>query len=387
MVEKARNPSMAIFIFHFGVVVLSAFGLDALTDSVALPGPWPRRIMNGVLIFSALLWAALLMRYVTNVTAPIDVERIAVTAFVGLLLALALHARTSGTISPKAAGIVFLLLIVFELGNVTGHFWAHKQQGQSLLKPMYEAGDLVTFLKRRPGPVRVEIKDEDIHYNFGDWNGVDTFDGYVASVPVNVYRVWFEHRARMLLSVNYSITKKPAGAGQFEVFSDANGLKVYQNPEAFPRVWSVHEAVGLGSESEIFSHLQKTNAELRQYTFLFGAPPTLQKCAAEDDIRLVQRDTNRVIIDADMKCKGMVIASEVFFPGWESTVDGKATPTYEAYSVLRGAVVEAGRHRIEMRYRPNSVFVGGALTILGLAGVCLLTLCGSMPLRDEIGLT
>ena len=67
-----------------------------------------------------------------------------------------------------------------------------------------------------------------------------------------------------------------------------------------------------------------------------------------------------------MACRGMVILSETFFPGWQATVDGRAAPIYEADGTLRGIVVEGGTHQIEMRYRPMSVYAGAFLTALGL---------------------
>ena len=68
----------------------------------------------------------------------------------------------------------------------------------------------------------------------------------------------------------------------------------------------------------------------------------------------------------------MVIDADTYFPGWVATVDGQPAPVYEAYGFLRGVVVEAGAHRIEMRYRPKSVYWGAALTALGLFGASLL---------------
>ncbi len=63
----------------------------------------------------------------------------------------------------------------------------------------------------------------------------------------------------------------------------------------------------------------------------------------------------------------MVIAGETYGPGWQASVDGKPARLYEVYSALRGVVVDAGRHRVEMRYRPKSVFFGAIMTALGIA--------------------
>jgi uncharacterized membrane protein YfhO len=68
----------------------------------------------------------------------------------------------------------------------------------------------------------------------------------------------------------------------------------------------------------------------------------------------------------------MVIAGETYSPGWQATVDGRRVRIHEAYSALRGVVVDAGRHRVEMRYRPGSVFLGALMTSLGIAGAVVL---------------
>jgi uncharacterized membrane protein YfhO len=68
----------------------------------------------------------------------------------------------------------------------------------------------------------------------------------------------------------------------------------------------------------------------------------------------------------------MVIAGETYSQGWQASVDGKPARIYEVYSALRGVVVDAGRHRVEMRYRPRSVFLGAILTAIGFAGAVVL---------------
>jgi uncharacterized membrane protein YfhO len=70
----------------------------------------------------------------------------------------------------------------------------------------------------------------------------------------------------------------------------------------------------------------------------------------------------------------MVVVSDAWFPGWRATIDGEPAGILPAYSALRGVIVEAGRHRIEMRYRPGSVVAGALLTVVGIVGACAITL-------------
>jgi uncharacterized membrane protein YfhO len=67
----------------------------------------------------------------------------------------------------------------------------------------------------------------------------------------------------------------------------------------------------------------------------------------------------------------MVIVTDSFFPGWRATVDGKSTPIYEVDGGVRGIVVEKGAHEIDMKYRPWTVFGGGAMALLAAAAVAV----------------
>jgi uncharacterized membrane protein YfhO len=40
----------------------------------------------------------------------------------------------------------------------------------------------------------------------------------------------------------------------------------------------------------------------------------------------------------------------------------------------RGVMVDKGKHRIEMRYRPTSVFAGLAMTLVGIFGAVVLNM-------------
>ena len=55
--------------------------------------------------------------------------------------------------------------------------------------------------------------------------------------------------------------------------------------------------------------------------------------------------------------------SDTFYPGWEATVDGVRVPILRANRAMRGVPTDAGRHDIEMRYRPRTFIVGAAISL------------------------
>jgi uncharacterized membrane protein YfhO len=62
----------------------------------------------------------------------------------------------------------------------------------------------------------------------------------------------------------------------------------------------------------------------------------------------------------------VVVLADSFFPGWRATVDGRPAEVLKTWGALRGVAVGQGAHKIEMEFRPASVYVGGGLSLAGL---------------------
>jgi hypothetical protein len=369
MVDKARSPSMATFIFHFGLCILIAYGVDYYEFASKA---FARR---AAILLCGLSAVVALIVWVSSVTKTPADDRLGIVMLAGLFLAAALVAWNNARISRLAAVTMLGLLILFELGNVTTYTYQLRGRAESLIKPLSEHADIAAFLRDQGKPVRVEVNENDIPYNFGDWYGIDHFGGYLASMTENVDRVQGNPRARDMYGVNFQIGKAPSRPGQVQVFQGISGIKVYSEPSAFPRAWAVHDAVSIQRDDQINAKMDDPAFDPRRQTFVEGAVPQLASCPEPEMeiVALTERLPEGVKIDANLRCRGMVIVSDTYFPGWVATVDGRPATIYEAYGFLRGVVVEGGRHRIEMRYRPRSVYWGAALSLIGLSGACLLT--------------
>jgi Bacterial membrane protein YfhO len=363
MVEKARVPAQAILIFHLGVAVLAAYGFDAYRHQ---PQHW--------------IWARRVVWALAGVGATLYIGTFALKGFaqdpstraalIALLLAALLYAWRRDWLSLRAAGVWLIVLMCFEISGVTGYYFRDLRRPGYFVDRMEETSDIAQFLRRQPFPVRVEMDRDLIAFNWGDWFRIDAFGGY-CGVTRNV----IEHQSDVaftdLFAINYYIGPKPSRDGQVEIFRGAGGLKVYRNPSLRPRVWAVHEAVQVVGPKAVTATLLSRDFNPARQTFL-TAPPALETCSRPDQVRLLERNPDHLTIEADLGCRGMVIAGETYSPGWLATVDGKPGRIYEVYSALRGVVVDAGRHRVEMRYRPKSVIAGAIMTALGIAGAVVI---------------
>ena len=370
IVEKARNPSHAIAIFNFAFAVLVAYGIDELSSQEDRWKGWPAGIAvasGSLLVFAAGL--ELLGKHIRD-------GRIPVAAFFALLFAAVLAARRLGRIGRNAACMAALCCIVMELGLVVGYHFPHNSEKTRLaeLTAMAQDSDVVAFLRKQTRPFRVEVDAKDVPYNFGQWYGIETIDGYVAGVTSNrLVNDAYSARFRSLAGVAFSLSRKPLRQGWKQVFEGASGLKVFANPDVFPRAWAVHRVTMVNTEDQINTFTTQTNNDLHNSAVLLGgAPPALDNCAGNDQVEVLRHQSDRVEIAASLPCKGLVIVSDTFFPGWEARVDGRKTPIREAYGVFRAVEVAAGRHTITMAFRPKSIYLGALLSFAGLAGAALL---------------
>jgi hypothetical protein len=305
------------FIFHFGLCVLIAYGID---DYQSMMEALKKAAAIVLCSFSAGVGLLIWVLYETS--APTE-PRLGIVMLVGFSLAAILSAWNRGRITERSAIVWLTLVMLLELGNVTTYNYQARGEVKSLLTTLAEHSDIAAFLGHQIGPVRVQVDAHDVPYNFGDWYGIEASQA-------------------MMYGTNFQVSRTPQRTDQAEVFTGRSGVKIYENPGAFPRAWITHD----------------------------------QTCQAPGTVSLVGRLSNRVVLEANLKCSGMVIEADAYSPDWVATVDGKPTPLFEVNGSLRGIVLEAGSHRIEMRYRPKSVYWGAALTALGLLGAGLTTRAG-----------
>jgi uncharacterized membrane protein YfhO len=71
--------------------------------------------------------------------------------------------------------------------------------------------------------------------------------------------------------------------------------------------------------------------------------------------RIVSYQRDQVVIDVEADRAGVVVLHDIYYPGWEVTVDGTRRPLLRANLLFRGVEVPAGRHRVTFDFRPLSL--------------------------------
>ena len=374
MIEKAREPSTAICLFHFAIAVLIAFGMDSLMQPESRSALL--RIALILLSFGAFAFCIVFAVFIANGQKWTGDDRVMMTVLASFALAGLLYRAIRAETAGHGIPILIVALYLVELGNSALFYLPNKEEAARnvYLSRLDDTKQVADFLRRQPAPVRVWTNMEDVPFNFGDWYGIDALDGFEPSMPFDFYQIEAHTlRGRRIFAAAYTVSRKPLFADQKEVFRDENGLAVYENPDVMPRVWTVHDAVTVKDPVDARRHLQDEAFDVAKRTFSYDASPAMDQCDG-DEVRSFVRGINRTTAVVAMKCRGIVVTSENNAPGWIALVDGREAPVYSAYTTLRGVVVGPGTHTVETRYRPLSVFAGAAATLLSFLGAFILLL-------------
>lgn len=370
MMNKARVPVRGVALFNLALAVLACYGLEAiLRDTLT-------RTARCASWFLASTGALILI--VSATTERLNDHKTILGAVVAIVAAAVFAGwrRAALTRTAAVSCLLALALIEFTSGVTSTYPNRHSEGGFHFAGQLTSNQDIAYHLMSvKGGPVRVAIDDQQIGANFGDWHGIDMLHGYVAGASANLLRHELHlPRVQDLFSVTHWIGKEPNRPGQEVAYHADSGLRVFRNPNALPRVRTVHETLSVPDEEELRAALRNPEIDLARTAVFIGPPPQLEQCAGQDIVRLENRTSDAYSIEVDMRCRGLLVVSDTYFPGWRAFIDRKPAPILETYGVFRGIVVEAGRHRIDLRYRPVSVYAGLAMTAAGFLLVAIVLL-------------
>jgi uncharacterized membrane protein YfhO len=83
--------------------------------------------------------------------------------------------------------------------------------------------------------------------------------------------------------------------------------------------------------------------------------------------------TDKIALRTQSKSPGYLVLSEVFYPGWTATVDGRRGDIQLGNYLFRVVPLEKGEHEVVLTFVSRSFWVGGAISL-----VTLMTVAGAL---------
>jgi hypothetical protein len=85
--------------------------------------------------------------------------------------------------------------------------------------------------------------------------------------------------------------------------------------------------------------------------------------------RVTGESDTSVTVAIRARARGQLVLLDTLYPGWRADVDGRDADIRPANAAFRAVEVPAGTHQVRFTYRPTSVYVGAAISLLSLAAL------------------
>lgn len=86
-------------------------------------------------------------------------------------------------------------------------------------------------------------------------------------------------------------------------------------------------------------------------------------------VELTQYAPNEMHYKVQSEAGGVVVFSEIYYPGWTATIDGNEAELGRVNYVLRALRVPAGAHEVKMEFRPASVSTTTGIAYFAICGI------------------
>ena len=288
---------------------------------------------------------------------------------------LAASARRPATQTGLVAlTFIALILIAADLGLVHTAWIEMRSPAEAFAW----RADVAQTLARQPGPFRVYSPSYSIPQHVAMQYGLSLADG-VDPTQLTSYAN-FLALAGGYEATGYSPTLPPR-LDDSSAQPDAARLGLL-NVAYVAADWPI-EAEGLVWQTKIGETDIYHNEKVLPRAFVVAQPQTSGDASLERPIeatpaQIAVYTPNRIVVEAELAEPGLLVLSEVWYPGWRALADGVEVPIQRVEGVLRGVFLNAGRHTVEFRYSPWTVWAGLAVA----SGTALLLLAyGAIRLR------
>ncbi|MBR3656410.1 MAG: YfhO family protein [Prevotella sp.] len=151
-----------------------------------------------------------------------------------------------------------------------------------------------------------------------------------------------------------------------------------QNPYAYGNAWFVDKLNYVNNANEEIAAVGKL--DLRHQAVADAKfKEQLGEAAVQDTasvVTITSYEPNRLTYDVNSGKGGVLVFSEIYYPGWEAKVDGQPVELGRVDYILRALNVQPGKHQVELSFFPKSVNLTETIAYIAYVLLILLVAAG-----------
>lgn len=369
-----RVPARFIYFFGLGTAVVAGFAFDYWFDLP--PEKWrqlKRWLRAILLIFLTIAGAAIVASLLLQAaqTEMMSVQRL--SNLTNQLLRLALW----GTLAlllllvgyGKKRGVVVAFAVLLLLADLWGYGRSFLVSQEDVPEIAWVLADLVLPEEREDFRVLAEkLGNGNI---LVDLFAVDGYDDFRTETGHKLSLLALEdERVARMLSARYFLelyNAEPTTTPGWVTLTEPAGVRIYEREDALPRTWLVYDVRAAADTQEALSLIAAPELDFTKTAVVQVLPDT--SCdiqpGASGTAQITHYGNEEVVVLANSEATGWLVLNDLYYPGWQATVDGETVPIQPTNYGLRGVCVPAGAHEVVFRFAPPVFWIGLALSVVG----------------------
>jgi len=381
---KFHDHERMTFFVAIAVAVLAGYGAAEVTRSGRFRPEWLGRGLRWPTAAAVALGVLVLVGYAT---APNEsrgnvgplVDRVAFTAIVLVLGAAILAGRRREIIGPALAGLLALLLVGFDLFSTNWQNNVRPGEPTELL----QTSPIVDYLQSYTTGLN-RVSSEGLLPGDGNAGALFRLEDIVGNSPLETSdyaefdRSVPELARWQILNVRYIVTQRKFDDTRFRILRQDGPKTLYElaSRVRLPRAYVVQSMIPVPSHRQALDLLK--DVDLRRQAVVemstsvaepFATlidPEVILPSAASNatsglsgsSVRVASDGENEVVLYVALASPGLVVLSDVYYPGWQVTIDGRVAEIIRTNGIVRSVLVPVGSHEIHYWFEPPGLALG-----------------------------
>jgi Bacterial membrane protein YfhO len=363
--------------------VISLFGFESSYTNSVLTGPMAQKLSSQG--YPAQQVAGYLKQQVAPIAYENVISDLRLHGFLILIIAVLFYLYAKRNIARNLMLISVIVIGLFDLLSVSAktlHWDEKKQRDDSFAETDYtkwilsKDPDTYTYRVAQFNKGNLITSNDLAYFRLNQFNG---YQGAKLRIYQDAVDVAGGENPFLLglANVKYVISDSPMKDTTSYVEAYKGSNIVYLNKYAMPRAFFVNECK-VETGINILNNIKLGNFDPRITAFVEKKiEANIEKSDSTCTAKITNYGIHNIEYDVNASGNNLLVLNEVYYPaGWKAYVDGTETEIFKTNYLLRSIVVQKGKHKVELKFYPETYFMGKKISIAANILVTLILIGG-----------
>ncbi len=176
-----------------------------------------------------------------------------------------------------------------------------------------------------------------------------------------------------MMNIKYVVSPNKEIAESYERLQETRLVNLFINKRVLPRAYLVPDVKVLKDRRKILKMIASTEHDPESWIYLEKAPPTFEFTGrgGVSEVRIDEYTPNHSHMQVTTDKAQWLFFSDMYYPGWKASVNGRAVEIYRANYAFRAIQVPAGESSVEWKYDPILFKIGLGVSLFTFLGLII----------------